>query len=313
MMSAAELKPKDDGAMSDTMRKIDTKRMALAIMLMPVMGLAFAGICLAGFEDVAVGARPLALGGAFVAIADDANAIYWNPAGLTRMDGMHLIGTRAWLYGVSDFHVDYLAFKPPDLGFVTLGLGWLSASLKDIQSENTFILSLARDAFEPLSAGVNLKYFRLDSPGYERYNDPAYRGARSAWSLDLAALLRVRPNFTMGLSAHNLNEPDISLLSTTADSDVISRRIRIGVAYLFRDTVVLATDLASQTGDLKNFKLHAGGEIWFFKAYAVRVGTSENRQSVGAGVKADHWKVDFALVNHQRLDNSYRVTIGLIY
>jgi len=25
------------------------------------------------------------------------------------------------------------------------------------------------------------------------------------------------------------------------------------------------------------------------------------------------WKVDFALVNHQRLDNSYRVTVGLMY
>jgi hypothetical protein len=281
--------------------------------LLAVGCLLSAGICQAGFEDVAVGARPLALGGAFVAIADDANAVYWNPAGLTRMEGIRLMGTRAWLYSVPDFHVDYLAFRAPDLGSMSLGFGWLNAALKDIQSENTFILSLARRGPGPLSLGVNLKHFRLDAPGYERYNDPAYEGAQSAWGVDLGVLMLFRRNITLGLSARNLNEPELRMLSTTTDPDVISRRFHFGAAYLFRETVVLTTDLVSRTGDFGDFRLHAGGEIWFFQAYAVRVGTSQNRQSVGAGVKANHWKVDFALVNHQRMDNSYRVTVGLMY
>jgi hypothetical protein len=267
----------------------------------------------AGFEDVAVGARPLALGGSFVAIADDPNAIYWNPAGLTRMEGLQLMGTRAWPFRVPDLHIDYLAIKAPDFGPIALGFGWLNTSLKDILSENTLILSLAHDGIGPLSAGINLKYFRLDAPGYERYNDPAYDGAVSTWGLDVGALMHIRRNFTLGLSARNLNEPEISLLSTTTDPDVISRRIHLGAAYLFRDTVVLTVDMTSKTGNLSNSEVHAGGEIWFFKAYAVRVGTSQNRQSVGAGVRADHWKVDFALVNHQQLDNSYRLTVGLMY
>jgi len=275
--------------------------------------LCLAPISQAGFEDVAVGARPLALGGAFVAIADDANAIYWNPAGLARMEGLRLMGTRAWPFRVPDLHIDYLAVKAPDVGPLALGFGWLNTSLKDILSENTFIMSLARGGIGPLSAGVSLKYFRLDAPGYETYNDPAYQGAVSTWGLDVGVLMFLRRNLTLGLSARNLNEPEISMLSTTTDPDVISRRIHLGASYLFRDTVVLTADLTSKTGDLGDFGLRAGGEIWFFKAYAVRVGTAQNRQSVGAGVRADHWKVDFALVNHQRLDNSYRVTVGLMY
>jgi hypothetical protein len=288
-------------------------RIAIVSMLLAVCCLLSAGICQAGFEDVAVGARPLALGGAFVAIADDANAVYWNPAGLARMEGIRLMGTRAWLYSVPDFHVDYLAFKAPDVGFASLGFGWLNAALKDIQSENTFIFSLARSGPGALSVGVNLKYFRLDAPGYERYNDPAYQGAQSAWGVDVGMLMQFRRNFTFGFSARNLNEPQLKMLSTTVDADQISRRFHVGAAYLFRDTVILTTDLASKTEDFGDFRLHAGGEIWFFKAYAVRVGTSQNRQSVGAGVKSERWKVDFALVNHQRMDNSYRVTVGLMY
>jgi hypothetical protein len=34
-----------------------------------------------GFESV--GTRAMGMGGAFVAVADDATAAYWNPAGLT--------------------------------------------------------------------------------------------------------------------------------------------------------------------------------------------------------------------------------------
>lgn len=288
------------------------KIIAICILLWIVCSLS-AGICQAGFEDVAVGARPLALGGAFVAIADDANAIYWNPAGLAQMEGIRVMGTRAWLYNAPDFHVDYLAFKAPDFGFASLGFGWLNTALKDVQSENTFILSLARKGPGPLNLGVNLKHFRLDAPGYERYNDPAYQGAQSAWGVDLGTLMRFRRNFTFGLSARNLNEPELKMLSTTTDPNIISRRFHMGTAYLFRETVYLTADLVSRTGDFGDFRFHAGGEIWFFKAYAVRVGTSQNRQSVGAGVKAERWKADFALVNHQRMDNSYRLTIGLMY
>lgn len=35
---------------------------------------------------VGLGARAVALGGAFVALADDASAMFWNPAGLTQFD-----------------------------------------------------------------------------------------------------------------------------------------------------------------------------------------------------------------------------------
>lgn len=41
------------------------------------------------FEAQGLGARALGMGGAFIGMADDWTAIYWNPAGLARLQGLH--------------------------------------------------------------------------------------------------------------------------------------------------------------------------------------------------------------------------------
>lgn len=52
--------------------------------LFPVLGGQRAGISTAQFLKIGVGGRASAMGDAFVAIANDASALYWNPAGLTQ-------------------------------------------------------------------------------------------------------------------------------------------------------------------------------------------------------------------------------------
>ncbi len=52
--------------------------------LFPVLGEQRAGISTAQFLKIGVGGRATAMGDAFVAIANDVSALYWNPAGLTQ-------------------------------------------------------------------------------------------------------------------------------------------------------------------------------------------------------------------------------------
>ena len=40
----------------------------------------------ASFLDIGIGARSLSMGGAFVSIADDPTALYWNPAGIVKIE-----------------------------------------------------------------------------------------------------------------------------------------------------------------------------------------------------------------------------------
>jgi hypothetical protein len=52
--------------------------------LLPVLGAQRAGTATAQFLKIGVGARATAMGDAFVAVANDASALYWNPAGITQ-------------------------------------------------------------------------------------------------------------------------------------------------------------------------------------------------------------------------------------
>ena len=46
-----------------------------------------------GFLKIGQGARPVGMGEAFVAVADDLNAAFWNPAGLTEVERLEYLFT----------------------------------------------------------------------------------------------------------------------------------------------------------------------------------------------------------------------------
>ena len=80
------------------------------------------GTTAAEFLQVGVGARAMAQGGAFVAAADDASALYWNPAGLAHLPGSEAILTHSeWLGGIN--------FDYAGVGLHLGGLGTLGVSL----------------------------------------------------------------------------------------------------------------------------------------------------------------------------------------
>lgn len=51
------------------------------------------GTTAAQFLKVGAGARPMAMGGAFVAVSNDVYSLYWNPAGITKINGFSIGGS----------------------------------------------------------------------------------------------------------------------------------------------------------------------------------------------------------------------------
>ncbi|MBS4035577.1 MAG: PorV/PorQ family protein [Ignavibacterium sp.] len=78
----------------------------LTAQLFPVLGGQRAGISTAQFLKIGVGGRASAMGDAFVAVANDASALYWNPAGLTQFsEHQILFSHNRW---VVDINHDFL-------------------------------------------------------------------------------------------------------------------------------------------------------------------------------------------------------------
>lgn len=74
------------------------------------------GTTVAQFLKIGAGARPISMGGAYTALADDINSIYWNPAGLAIIGGSGeaTFNHAEWL---ADTQYDFAAFFLKCLGF----------------------------------------------------------------------------------------------------------------------------------------------------------------------------------------------------
>ncbi|MCR4295482.1 MAG: PorV/PorQ family protein, partial [Elusimicrobia bacterium] len=79
----------------------------------------------ASFLDIGVGARALGMGGAYTALADDANSLYWNPAGLAKLEKREFTASHAEMY--ENTRLDFLAYAhPTSQGTFSAGVTYLS-------------------------------------------------------------------------------------------------------------------------------------------------------------------------------------------
>lgn len=82
----------------------------------------------ATFLDLGVGARAQAMGGAYTALADGVDALYWNSAGIADVDGFAAGFTQAALYGDLDInHTFFGAVLPVGLNRFGLSVNILSS------------------------------------------------------------------------------------------------------------------------------------------------------------------------------------------
>jgi hypothetical protein len=87
------------------------------------------GTSAASFLEIGVGARAMGMGGAYAAVANDASALYWNPAGLAWIRNLEIEATHnAWLVGSSHEFIGLVVPVPSmsstfGLSLLTLGFG----------------------------------------------------------------------------------------------------------------------------------------------------------------------------------------------
>ncbi len=130
------------------------------------------GTTAAQFLKIGVGARATAMGGAYVALASDASALYWNPSGIARLSGNEAILVHTeWL---ADISFDYGGVAINLGGFGTIGASLTVVSMGEMlvrtekkpegtgeyfnATDAAVALTYARSLTDRFAIGLNFKY-----------------------------------------------------------------------------------------------------------------------------------------------------------
>lgn len=251
-----------------------------------ILTLFFISSANAAFNDIGVGARPLGLAGAFVALADDSNAANYNAAGLAYIDDIQVGATYAQRFGALVNYSTISGIIPiSSIGTIGANFGVLSED-SDIYQEQTIRLSYARTLFEQLGLGLNIKYFSTNFDSENEFvvsNTYFTETSSSAISLDFGLLAKPVKSLSIGLAAENVLPADVSI--SDAHTDTVPMTIRVGIAYklqsiaemsaqgaamtnILRETLT-TVDIISRDGDLYT---RIGVEMWVNPTIGVRGG-----------------------------------------
>jgi hypothetical protein len=261
----------------------------------------------------AAGERALGMAGAFVAVADDATAVHWNPAGLVagqpagmtigwhqfqvgNQDAAPVAGSRrgrstltslgTWPLGVSygtTRRVRIAAGAGGQLTGESLRVGYVGVTVLQTLLEGLVIgstLKVVRGAAaagpvdEPTAAGALDRIADLEGD------------TRTTFDLDVG-LMASAPRVRLGLTVKNLRSPEFRAIAGNAIA--LPRQARAGLAVLPTDGLTLAIDLdlnaVDLMGDLRRI-LAAGGELAVGSRVQVRSGVRWNlandRRATGA-------------------------------
>ncbi len=134
------------------------------------------GTTAAKFLSMGIGPRANAMGGAFTSLANDASALYWNPAGAASMKQYEAMFTYTSLFKDLDISLNYAALVIPadDWGNFGVSITALDYGKMDVTTElypdgtgekysassYAFALSYARNITESFTAGITIKYIR---------------------------------------------------------------------------------------------------------------------------------------------------------
>lgn len=294
----------------------------------------------AEFLKIGVGARALGMGGAFVSIADDASATYWNPAGIVQLQsrealGMHAsqfdgvlahdvlgmvaplrsggvdaaVGITVIRLGVDDIRVT----KDAVIGTDENGNPILDPSLitKKSAYDLALLLTYARAVGSRWAAGVNVKLIRqliVDE------------GASFGIGADFGLRYQASPSVAFG--ARLADVTTTQLYWDTGRRETVAPTVTLGmhgtraVAALQGSlTVGLNSSFAFEgqeadqfhTGNLSG-NLLPGLEYRFREIVALRVGSNAGDFTAGAGVRYRQVGADYAYLSHDQLDGTHRVS-----
>jgi len=300
------------------------------------------------FLAIGVGGRALGLGGAYVALANDASAGYWNPAALVRINYPEIMVMHDERFGNLmnyDFGAVAIPYGPDaSLGFSVIRMGidgipdsrnaWVDANGNGVFDDNNrpdydrityfnsadwaFYLTYAKKVNEELSYGANVKIIRRDIAD----------GSATGIGFDAGLLYVPLSELALGLNVQDVTTTLVAW--NTGRNELITPTAKVGATYFveaFGGRFAPALDLDMR---LENRRFSAFAHIWrlsidpriglefeFRNTVALRLGYSDVRQiTVGAGLHLRKLDIDYCFARFgsqaDNLGDTHRISLRLI-
>jgi hypothetical protein len=307
-----------------------------------------ASTCEAGFEKIGIGCRALGMGSAFVAVANNVSAIYWNPAGLALAHNQANTSRELSLMYSPLFGLSYLQHKfagytqsrlSDRVDFGALGLGIIELDLSpdadEIQPlsyvENTFLLAWAYSfslppIFSQFALGATAKYYNLQTSraafGYGA--DLGLLGIKrlsvNDWKMDLRIGIVVQDIGTSPLWYRGGPSPE--------RKELIESHYRSGAAIalehpgaIFRHVLIAAEVHRRDKYALQRTEVNLGTELRLISEFDLRLGIQqldEPRYAFGFGIGTPnpvigrlHLTLEASWLTHPDLNNTLTFSLSL--
>jgi long-subunit fatty acid transport protein len=299
------------------------------------------------FLKIGMGARYVSMGEASVACVNDAYAMFWNPAALTRIRSSDLSLTNVnW---ISDAQLNYASFGKALSEYSALGVSLTAFTIGDMEvttveepegtgetfTASSYALSLgyARQLTDRFSAGISAKYV------WERLSEERASGI----AFDFGTLFYTGfRSLRIGMNISNLG-PELKMEGPELDTyynpqpgnpnyDNVNANLavdpydlpltfRIGLAYDLMDSpeskFTVCMDAKHPNDNVQQASL--GGEYIWKEMFSLRAGYKFNYEeeglTLGAGMKIKAGKstemnINYAWADFSRLSSVHRFSLG---
>lgn len=270
------------------------KRLAVAVLLVSVVGMIGLGFERSIVFQGAHGARALGMGGAFTALANDGTAALWNPAGIVLIEqDIWLGGAMSELFGMVGYQFVAGGYN---FGDFAVGLAWANISLAreyaPVQryAANMFLGTVGVGLGDFGAIGANLKY----------YTETLAGSPRGGFGFDIGFLMPITPEISIGIIAKDVG-------GTTIANQTVTSMYGAGLGLrLLEGALIVAADVALDAA-FEPIELGAGVEFVLIENLAVRAGITVPELdfdkyyfSVGAGFAIAGLTIDAAYVLQDR-------------
>ena len=303
----------------------------------------------AQFLQVPIGARESAMGGAVVGLTGDASSVFWNPAGIVKVNSVEAQFSYLNWFDLFDLNAVAAVYNMQDAGTIALSLISFTTGEMEITTEEqpngtgrffdagdlALGISYARYLTDRFSVGLTVKYV-----SQRIWNETA-----DGFAFDIGTQYRLDfQNLTIAMSMANFGGdlqyggPDLDIVYSKNDNYPTSRlapgtlktdtyplplnfQVGIGFDIYQADFIKIRGGIDAVHPNDNNERLHFGTEFSFFDRLFLRAGYKYNYDDedftfgAGANVPFSGSSVyfDYAYSLYNILPSVHRITVGLSF